>query len=177
MTKICVSSSGTDLDAPVNPRFGRCNYFIMVDSDSMKFEAITNEGMTASGGAGIRASQTVVSNGAEVVITGSVGPNALPALKDAGVKIFTGVFTSVRDAVEAYKKGTLSTIDEPGPAHRGMGVGLGAMSRETGLGRGAGFGGGGGGGYGGGRGRGGGGRGRGRGGGGRGRGGRASDDT
>lgn len=129
MTKICVSSSGTNLDAAVNPRFGRCNYFIVVDSESMNYEAISNEGIMASGGAGIKAAQTVATTGAEVVITGAVGPNALPALKDAGISILTGVFTSVRDAIEAYKRGTLTTIDEPGPAHRGMGVGLGAMRR------------------------------------------------
>ncbi len=166
MTKICVSSSGTDLDAPVNPRFGRCNYFMMVDSDTMKFEAIPNEAMTASGGAGIKAAQTVVAHEAEVVITGSVGPNALPALQDGGVEIMTGTFSSIRDAVEAYKKGTLSSIDAPGPAHRGMGIGRGTMTDGTGFGGGSGFGGGygRGGGHGGGRGRGhGGGRGGGRG--------------
>ncbi len=165
MTKICVSSSGTDLDAPVNPRFGRCNYFMMVDSETMKFEALSNEGMMASGGAGIKAAQIVAANGAEVVITGAVGPNALPALKDAGIGIFTGAFTTVREAVEAYKNGTLSTVETAGPAHKGMGGGMG-----SGFGGGSGAGGGQGGGYGRGGGRGagrgrGGGRGRGRGGG------------
>ena len=53
MTKICVSSSGADLDSPANPRFGRCNYFVIVDSDTMKFEAVPNEAMTTGGGAGI----------------------------------------------------------------------------------------------------------------------------
>jgi len=144
MVKICVSSSGTDLDAPVNPRFGRCNYFMMVDSDSMEFTSIPNEGMMASGGAGIRAAQTVVSNNAEVVITGSVGPNAMPALQDAGVEILTGTFSSVRDAIESYKKGALKTIDSPGPAHRGMGVGRGAMGNGAGPMTGGGYGAGGG---------------------------------
>jgi len=138
----------------------------MVDSETMKFEAIPNDAMTASGGAGIKAAQTVVSHGAEVVITGSVGPNALPALQDGGVEILTGTFSSIRDAVEAYKKGTLSSIDTPGPAHRGIGIGRGAMVDGTGQGSGFGGGYGRGGGRGGGRGR---GRSGGRGGGGRGR--------
>ncbi len=140
MTKICVSSSGTNLDAPVNPRFGRCNYFIIVDPETMDFEAIPNEGMNASGGAGIRAAQAVLSHGVEAVITGSVGPNALPALQDGGIKVLTGVFSSIRDAIEAYKKGTLTPIETPGPSHRGLGVGRGTM--EVGLGAGRGFGGG-----------------------------------
>lgn len=142
MTKICVSSSGTDLDSPVNPRFGRCNYFILVDSDTMKFEVVPNDGMMASGGAGIKAAQTVVSKGAEVVITGSVGPNALPALQDAGIGIYTGVFSSIRDAVDAYKKGMLCVIEKAGPAHRGMGVGIGAASVGVSPRGGVGFGGG-----------------------------------
>ena len=83
----------------------------------MKFESVPNEAMTAGGGAGIRAAQTVSTLGAEVVITGAVGPNALPALQAAGISIFTGTFTTVREAVEAYKSGTLSTIDAAGPAH------------------------------------------------------------
>ncbi|MHA2188887.1 MAG: NifB/NifX family molybdenum-iron cluster-binding protein [Candidatus Thorarchaeota archaeon] len=125
MTRICVTSAGTDLDSLVDPRFGRCAYFIVVDPDTMEFEAIQNEAANAAGGAGIRAAQTVVSNDVESVITGSVGPNALPALKDAGVSIFTGSFGTVRGAIEGHKKGDLQTIDQPGPAYRGMGYGLG----------------------------------------------------
>jgi len=172
MTKICVTASGADMDSPANPRFGRCGYFIMVDSETMDFQAISNEAAMASGGAGIRAAQLVAAQGAEVVITGAVGPNAHPALTDAGIKIVTGTFATVRDAVEAYKKGTLTTIDQAGPTQKGAGgVGMGG---GFGGGRGGGGGQGRGGGYGGGGGRGrggGGGGGRGRGGGGRGRGG------
>ena len=119
MTKICVTSSGSDLDSPANPRFGRCGYFIIVDSETMDFQAITNEGAMASGGAGIRAAQLVAAQGVEVVITGAVGPNAHPALTDAGISIVTGTFATVRDAVEAYKKGILTAIDQAGPSQKG----------------------------------------------------------
>ena len=141
----------------------------MVDSETMEFQAITNEGAMASGGAGIRAAQLVAAQGAEVVITGAVGPNAHPALTDAGISIVTGTFATVRDAVEAYKKGTLTAIDQAGPSQKGTAMGGAGMG--GGYGRGGGGGQGRGRGYGGGRGRGGGGGGRGRGGGGRGRGG------
>ena len=166
MTKICVSASGTDLESPANPRFGRCEYFIIVDSETMDFKAISNEAAMASGGAGIRAAQTVAAEDVEVVITGAVGPNALPALKDSGISIFTGVFTTVRAAVEAYNKGSLTAIDAAGPTQKGTGAGAAGTGVGGGFGRGQG---GGGYGRGGGRGRGGGGRGR--GGSGRGRGG------
>jgi len=128
---------------------------MIVDSDTMEFEAIQNDAAAASGGAGVRAAQTVVSKGVESVITGSVGPNALPALKDSGVNVFTGIFGTVREAIEGYKEGGLQTIDQPGPSQKGMGYGLGpATGAGAGMGRGGGFGGRGGGyGRGGGRGR------------------------
>ena len=161
MTKICVSSSGADLDSPANPRFGRCEYFIIVDSETMEFKAISNEAAMAAGGAGIRAAQTVAAEGVEVVITGAVGPNAHPALKDSGISIFTGTFATVRSAVEEYNKGALTAIDAAGPTQKGTVSGAAGTGVGGGFGRGQGGGGfgrgfGGGGGRGGGRGRGGG---------------------
>jgi predicted Fe-Mo cluster-binding NifX family protein len=155
MTSICVTSSGDTLESQIDPRFGRCAYFIIVDPETQQFQAIPNNAAMASGGAGIQAAQVVADQNVEAVITGSVGPNAYPALQNAGIRILTGVSGSVRSAVESYKGGTLEEISTPGPSHLGMGMGMG-------MGRGGGYGGGGGRGLG--RGRGG-GRGRRRGGG------------
>ncbi|TFF86441.1 dinitrogenase iron-molybdenum cofactor biosynthesis protein [Candidatus Thorarchaeota archaeon] len=151
MTRICVTSSGDTLESQIDPRFGRCAFFIIVDPETQQFQAISNEAAMASGGAGIRAAQVVAEQNVEAVITGSVGPNAYPALQSAGIKILTGATGTVKAAVESYKTGTLQEISTPGPSHIGMGMG-----------RGGGYGGGGGRGLG--RGRGG-GRGRRRGGG------------
>jgi len=57
--KIGISSTGEDLNAQVDPRFGRCQYFLIVDTDTMNFESIPNESAMASGGAGIQAAQTI----------------------------------------------------------------------------------------------------------------------
>ena len=78
MTELCVTASGPTLDAQIDPRFGRCAYFMIIDSDSMKFEAIENTAAMATGGAGIQAAQTVVSQGVDTVLTGSVGSNTYP---------------------------------------------------------------------------------------------------
>ncbi|MHA1613257.1 MAG: NifB/NifX family molybdenum-iron cluster-binding protein, partial [Candidatus Thorarchaeota archaeon] len=108
MTKICVTSSGPTLDSTVDPRFGRCAYFIIADPETLAFEALSNEAAMASGGAGIRAAQTVASMNVEAVLTGSAGPNAFPALQNSGIKVLVGVSGTVQAAIESYKTGTLN---------------------------------------------------------------------
>ena len=103
--KIAVSASQPLLDAAVDPRFGRCAYFVIVDPDTWEFEALENPAATAAGGAGIQAGQLLAKRGAEVVLTGNVGPNAQQTLSAAGLKIVTGVAGSVKGAVERYQAG------------------------------------------------------------------------
>jgi len=105
--KIAVSSKGDKLDADVDQRFGRCKYFLIVDSENMDFNTISNESSMARGGAGIKAAETVVNNGAEVLITGNIGPNAYRTLSAGGVKVFTGANGSISDAIKSYKNGEL----------------------------------------------------------------------
>lgn len=122
--KVCVSALAGDLDAPVDPRFARCRYFVIVELESMKFEAIPNTAAEAFGGAGIQAAQIVVSKGVDVVITGNIGPNAMRALLAAGVKVITGAYGTVRRAIEAYRRGELKETSTPTVSrHFGMGMG------------------------------------------------------
>jgi predicted Fe-Mo cluster-binding NifX family protein len=123
--KICVTSIGRDLNAQVDPRFGRSQYFVFVDSDTLAFEAMPNEAIAAPGGAGIQAAQAVVNKGANMLISGNIGPNAFQVLSTAGVKVATGVNGTVKEAVEMYKNGGLSeTGTSTVAAHAGMGVDL-----------------------------------------------------
>jgi predicted Fe-Mo cluster-binding NifX family protein len=136
MTKICVTSSGPTLDSAVDPRFGRCAYFIIVDPETLAFEAVSNEAAMASGGAGIRAAQTVTSMNVAAVLTGSVGPNAFPALQDAGIKILAGVSGTVMSAIENYKSNGYQELATPGPSN--VGKGQGGPGRGLGMGYGGG---------------------------------------
>ena len=61
--KIAVSATGPGLDAQVDPRFGRCQYFVVIDPDNMEFESIENSSARASGGAGISVAQTIAGKG------------------------------------------------------------------------------------------------------------------
>ena len=121
--KICVTATAGDLNAQVDPRFGRCQYFVIVDSETMAFEAMANEAIAAPGGAGIQAAQTMVNKGVDVVISGNIGPNAFQVLSTAGVKIATGAYGTVQEAAEMYKGGKLGeTGASTVAAHAGMGA-------------------------------------------------------
>lgn len=120
--KICVTSIGDNIDSDVDPRFGRCKYFLIIDTDSMNVKSISNESLMASGGAGIKAAQMVAKTGAETVITGNIGPNAFQTLKTAGIKIITGINGKIKDVVERFNQGELKEIDEPSvSSHFGLG--------------------------------------------------------
>ncbi|MBL7114788.1 MAG: NifB/NifX family molybdenum-iron cluster-binding protein [Kiritimatiellae bacterium] len=119
--KLAVTSTGTNLDDLVDPRFGRCACFIIVETEDMSFNAITNNNSAAGGGAGIQSAQLVAEQDANVVLTGNCGPNAFRTLEAAGIDVITNIKGSVRDAVEHYKTGSLSATNGPNvSSHAGM---------------------------------------------------------
>ncbi|RCV64640.1 putative Fe-Mo cluster-binding protein, NifX family [Methanophagales archaeon] len=132
---VCVTATAGDLNAQVDPRFGRCQYFVFVDPDTMAIETMPNDAIAVSGGAGIQAAQTVVDKGVEALISGNMGPNAFQVLSAAGVKVVTGAYGTVKEAVEMYKTGTLSETDAATvSAHAGTGGGQGGgVGRSKGL--------------------------------------------
>jgi len=149
--KIAVSSNGKDLNSQIDPRFGRCEYFLIVNTDDMSFEAIENKGASLSGGAGIEAALLAISKGAKAVITGNCGPKAAQTLSSAGVDLLVDYAGTVKDAIEKYKSpdltSTKNTKSEPAEYIQrpsfGRGLGMGAGKGSGGGGRGMGRGGGG----------------------------------
>lgn len=138
--KVAVSSSGKNLDSQVDPRFGRCAYFLIVETDDMNFEVFDNENIALGGGAGIQSAQFVASKGVQAVITGNCGPNAVQTLSAAGVKLFVGQLGTVKEAIERYKNRELKSTDEPNVSdHYGMGE-VGPMRDQQGQGFGRGMG-------------------------------------
>ena len=110
---IAVTASGPGLDAQVDPRFGRCANFVLVDSETMETEEAENENVSVGGGAGIQSAQLVTNKGATVVLTGNCGPNAFRTLQAAGIEVIVGVTGTVREAIEKYKAGGFSTTEGP----------------------------------------------------------------
>lgn len=141
--KAVVCSTGNTLESMIDPRFGRCGWFVTVDTDTFEFTAAQNPGAMQAQGAGISAAQVVSSLGAESVVAGNFGPNAFRALSAAGIRIFSGAMGTVKQAVEQLKDGQLQEVSGPTVAsHYGMQQPLGGqgMGRGRGMGRGAGMG-------------------------------------
>jgi len=139
--KICISATGDSLDSLVDPRFGRCQYFLIVDVESNDFKALSNSGISAGHGAGISAAQIIVDEGVSAILTGNIGPNAFMVLGQSGIKIYTGLFDKTCDqALEMFKNGELKETQAPtGPGHgAGMGMGSGPGGPPSGAGPGAG---------------------------------------
>ena len=134
--KIAISATSTSLDGEVDSRFGRCPYFIIVESDTMQFETLDNSSATADGGAGISTGQVIAKSGVQVVLTGNCGPNAYRVLSAAGIQVITGVSGKIRDAVQGYKSEKYQSIPQHTVStHFGMGMGKG---RGRGMGKGKG---------------------------------------
>jgi len=138
--KIVIPAERPDLDAPADPRFGRCACFAVVDPDTMECEFLENRAAAEVSGAGIAAATLVASAGAEVVIAGSLGPKAMDTLRAQGLTLYQGPAGTVRELLQAYRDGGLTEYTGPNVgAHHGMGGGGG---RGMGRGRGRGMGGG-----------------------------------
>jgi predicted Fe-Mo cluster-binding NifX family protein len=138
--KIAVSSTGPDLDAQVDPRFGRAQYLLVVDTDTLEFEALQNPNVAAGGGAGIQTAQMIAAKGAQAVLTGNCGPNAFQTLSAAGIAVHVGATGTVREVVERFKRGEFQATAGPSvPGHFGLGMGA---APGAGFGRGMGMGGG-----------------------------------
>jgi len=152
--KLAISATGKDMDSMIDPSFGRANYFVIVDAESGDIVEVINNSAAqdAAGGAGINAATIVAGSGAQTVLTGQVGPNAFGVLQAGGIKVISNVSGTVGEAVEQYKKGTISSLNEgpgaevhPGQTPGGRGRGMGGGARGRGIaGGGRGMGGGGG---------------------------------
>jgi len=123
--RIAITATGADLEANVDPRFGRCPYFLFVETDDLSFEATENPNLTLGGGAGIQSAQLMAAKGVKHVLTGNCGPNAYQTLAAAGIAVVVGCGGTVADVVEQFKAGQLNATAEPSVAGK---FGLGGAS-------------------------------------------------
>ncbi|GAB6267796.1 dinitrogenase iron-molybdenum cofactor biosynthesis protein [Smithella sp. SC_K08D17] len=107
--KIAITTSGNDLNAPLDSRFGRAPKFLIYDLEAKTFEIIDNEqNLNAAQGAGIQSAQNIARQGAKALFTGHCGPKAFRVLESAGIKIFNTSAATVKEALELYLAGKLN---------------------------------------------------------------------
>jgi len=112
--KITITASSPRLDSEFDPRFGRCAYFLLVNTETMQWEAFPNPGISASGGAGTQAAQFVAEQKAVAVISGDFGPNAYSALKTAGILMYLYKDSgNIQDIVKRFIAGELQQVNTP----------------------------------------------------------------
>jgi predicted Fe-Mo cluster-binding NifX family protein len=111
---VCFTTSGDDLDAPFDARFGRAPKYLIYDTENNTFRMADNSGSAqASHGAGIQAAQAVANLGVKAVVTGHCGPKAFRALNAAGVDIYNTNAATVAEALEAFSTGALKPVGAP----------------------------------------------------------------
>jgi predicted Fe-Mo cluster-binding NifX family protein len=120
--KIAITSRGDSLDSAMDPRFGRCAYFVILDTEAGSvLKAIPNDAATAGGGAGVQAAQTVIDEDVEAVVSGNFGPRAFDALSSGGIKLYTVKAETLKEALESFNKGEAELLaSASAAAHAGL---------------------------------------------------------
>lgn len=106
--KIAFTTSGNELNAPLDTRFGRAPKFLVYDLEKETFELVDNQqNLNAAQGAGIQSAGNVARAGAHALVSGHCGPKAFRVLLEAGIKVFYSDMPTVADALDAYRQGKL----------------------------------------------------------------------
>lgn len=111
--RIAVASRGKTMLSRVDDRFGRCPYFLVLDTTSMKSETIENAGQTEKDAAGIRACQILIDNDINAVVVKNIGHNSLVTLTGAGMDVYTVTSGTVNTAIKKVKRGELTPVERP----------------------------------------------------------------
>lgn len=110
--KIAITCEGDTLDDRMDKRFGRAAKFIVYETDDESYAVVDNEqNLNAAQGAGIQAAKYVVDLGARVLVTGHTGPKAFAVLSAAGVAVYLAPGGTAREAIAAWRSGSLKQID------------------------------------------------------------------
>lgn len=115
--KIVISAAGKTSENLLDMRFGRCEYFQIHDTESGEVQILENKGQNSSGGAGIVASNQLIEEKVDVIITGNLGPNAFELIEKAEIKAYKCRSIAISLVLEKYNKGELVEIKMSGPAN------------------------------------------------------------
>ncbi len=119
--KIVIPVEDRSIDAKVSAHFGRTQYYLAYDEKTREYDIVENEASSSQGGAGIKAAQTVVDLGAEVLITPRLGENAAEVLRAAGIKLYASVEGTAFNNISKLISGELEILEDIHPGFHGHG--------------------------------------------------------
>lgn len=110
---IAVPSEDRGLSSEVDPRFGRAEWFLIVDNQTGRFEAYGNAvSLKCIQLSGTQVAQNLIDLGVNVVLTRNIGPIAFKMLKAAEIKIFRTDKQTVQEAIDFFKANELTEMDQ-----------------------------------------------------------------
>jgi len=119
--KILLSSQGSEKDSIVDQRFGRAAYYVIYNDETDEYTFVENQGKFENSGAGVKASQFVLKQGVDCVITGSLGPKAFMIIKDAGLKGYKNIEGTIEEVLKAFKNNQLEELTTAGAEQKTRG--------------------------------------------------------
>ena len=110
--KLAITVDTPQFNSPLERRFGRCAYFLMVDTETRAWESLPNPAAEASGGAGPLAAQFLADQGVEAVLSGDYGPKAFTALDSAGIQMYSVQEGQAEALLDDFLSGNLERVIE-----------------------------------------------------------------
>ncbi len=85
--KIAITSTGNSPESTIDPRFGRCAFFVFHDTETGSTEYVPNPAKEAEEGAGPKAVQLVASRGVSKIVSGEFGVKIKPLLDSMQIQM------------------------------------------------------------------------------------------
>jgi predicted Fe-Mo cluster-binding NifX family protein len=115
--KVLLPSTGESLEDFVDSKFGRCEYYIIYDTETESFEIFRNSAVVLEHSAGSSLALASINYGVDVVIISRIGRKPFDMLQSANIRIYKSSETStVRNAITNYLLGKLPILGSKAPS-------------------------------------------------------------
>lgn len=107
--KVCIATSGKNLEELISPNFEDAAYFLFINTRSNKLKVVKNKGTVANG---FTAAHLVADGQPDLVICGNIQPNSFDFLLVSGIKIISGIFgITAEEAIIRYRTGKIKPVE------------------------------------------------------------------
>ncbi len=120
--KIAVCSKGIELTSLCDERFGRCETFVIFDTETKECFAVDNEAKNEGAGAGGKAVKILSDNKVDVIIAPELGPKASDAIKAFEIEAYRTIANlTVEEQIKNFQDGKLEKFESSSvESHSGL---------------------------------------------------------